>query len=227
MSLYGIRSRRSRRSSTSRPSGVWLACLDDKPVGCVLLRKMPSIPFAGECKRLYVQPAARGHRIADKLMDALEEFARSRGLRWIYLDSHDGLKTAIALYRRRGYVPCERLQRQSSGDSLPPQRPLLEARSSRWLALVFRRDQRERHAKGYTRQEVAAPRVVSRSGRTKSLTDSAPAPERRIDPPSLRSLLLSGIPAPCPARVSTRIRIGFVPPCAPCSAAVYLKLCAG
>jgi DNA-binding MarR family transcriptional regulator/GNAT superfamily N-acetyltransferase len=89
-------------------SGVWLACLDDKPVGCVLLRKMPSIPFAGECKRLYVQPAARGHRIADKLMDALEEFARSRGLRWIYLDSHDGLKTAIALYRRRGYVPCER-----------------------------------------------------------------------------------------------------------------------
>jgi DNA-binding MarR family transcriptional regulator/GNAT superfamily N-acetyltransferase len=89
-------------------SGVWLAYLEDKPVGCVLLRKMPSIPFAGECKRLYVQPAARGHRIADKLMDALEEFARRRGLRWIYLDSHDGLKTAIALYRRRGYIPCER-----------------------------------------------------------------------------------------------------------------------
>ncbi|WP_353069945.1 bifunctional helix-turn-helix transcriptional regulator/GNAT family N-acetyltransferase [Tunturibacter empetritectus] len=89
-------------------SGVWLAFLEDKPVGCVLLRKMTTIPFAGECKRLYVQPAARGHRIADKLMDALEEFARSRGLRWIYLDSHDGLKTAIALYRRRGYVPCER-----------------------------------------------------------------------------------------------------------------------
>jgi DNA-binding MarR family transcriptional regulator/ribosomal protein S18 acetylase RimI-like enzyme len=88
-------------------SGVWLAYLEDKPVGCVLLRKMPSIPFAGECKRLYVQPAARGYRIADKLMDALEDFAQSRRLRWIYLDSHDGLKTAIALYRRRGYVPCE------------------------------------------------------------------------------------------------------------------------
>ncbi|NYF91626.1 bifunctional helix-turn-helix transcriptional regulator/GNAT family N-acetyltransferase [Tunturiibacter empetritectus] len=89
-------------------SGVWLAHLDDKPVGCVLLRKMTSTPFAGECKRLYVQPAARGHGIADKLMDALEEFARSRELRWIYLDSHDGLKTAIALYCKRGYVPCER-----------------------------------------------------------------------------------------------------------------------
>jgi hypothetical protein len=39
--------------------------------------------------------------------------------------------------------------------------------------------------------------------------------------------LLSGIPAPCPARVSTRIRIGFTPPWASCRAAVYLKLCAG
>ena len=89
-------------------SGVWLAYLEDKPVGCVLLRKMTSIPFAGECKRLYVQPSARGYRIADKLLDVQEEFARNRGLQWIYLDSHDGLKTALALYRRRGYVPCER-----------------------------------------------------------------------------------------------------------------------
>ncbi len=39
--------------------------------------------------------------------------------------------------------------------------------------------------------------------------------------------LLSGIPAPCPARVSTRIRIGFGPDCAACRAAVYLKLWAG
>ena len=89
-------------------SGVWLAYLEDKPVGCVVLRKMTSVPFAGECKRLYVQPSARGHGIADKLLDAQEEFARSKGLRWMYLDSHDGLKTALALYRRRGYVPCER-----------------------------------------------------------------------------------------------------------------------
>ncbi|WP_433984475.1 GNAT family N-acetyltransferase [Tunturiibacter empetritectus] len=108
MSLYAIHSRQYRRSSTSPPLVCGLAYLEDKPVGCVLLRKMTTIPFAGECKRLYVQPAARGHRIADKLLDAQEEFARSRGLRWIYLDSHDGLKTAIALYRRRGYVPCER-----------------------------------------------------------------------------------------------------------------------
>jgi DNA-binding MarR family transcriptional regulator/GNAT superfamily N-acetyltransferase len=89
-------------------SGVWLAYLDGKAVGCVVLRKLPSIPFAGECKRLYVQPAARGHHIADKLLDAQEDFARSQGLQWIYLDSYDDLKAAIALYRRRGYVSCRR-----------------------------------------------------------------------------------------------------------------------
>lgn len=89
-------------------SGVWLAYLQKKAVGCVVLRKLNSIPFAGECKRLYVQPMARGHRIADKLLDAQEDFARDQGLRWIYLDSYDDLKVAIALYRKRGYVSCKR-----------------------------------------------------------------------------------------------------------------------
>jgi DNA-binding MarR family transcriptional regulator/GNAT superfamily N-acetyltransferase len=89
-------------------SGVWLAYADDEPVGCVVLRKLESIPFAAECKRLYVRPGARGHHIASRLLDAQEDFARGEKLRWIYLDSYDDLKAAIALYRRRGYVPCER-----------------------------------------------------------------------------------------------------------------------
>ena len=89
-------------------SGVWLAYLYDIAVGCVVLRRLSSILFAGECKRLYVQPSARGHRLAGKLLDAQEDFARRQGLQWIYLDSYDDLKTAIALYRKRGYEPCER-----------------------------------------------------------------------------------------------------------------------
>lgn len=89
-------------------SGVWLAYLKEKAVGCVVLRKLGFVPFAGECKRLYVQPIARRHGIADKLLDAQEDFARGKGLRWIYLDSYDDLKVAVALYRKRGYVSCER-----------------------------------------------------------------------------------------------------------------------
>ena len=89
-------------------SGMWLAYLGDEVAGCVVLRKIESIPDAAECKRLYVRPAARGHRIADMLLDAMEPFARTRHLEWIYLDTYDDLKTAIALYERRGYERCER-----------------------------------------------------------------------------------------------------------------------
>jgi DNA-binding MarR family transcriptional regulator/GNAT superfamily N-acetyltransferase len=89
-------------------SGMWLASIGDAVVGCVVLRRLASISLAGECKRLYVRPGARGHRVADRLMDALEEFARREGMRWVYLDTYDDLKPAIALYERRGYRRCER-----------------------------------------------------------------------------------------------------------------------
>ena len=36
-----------------------------------------------------------------------------------------------------------------------------------------------------------------------------------------------GFPPPWPARVSMRIRTGAWPPCAACSVAAYLKVCAG
>jgi DNA-binding MarR family transcriptional regulator/GNAT superfamily N-acetyltransferase len=89
-------------------SGMWLASQGDAVVGCVVLRRLRSIPRASECKRLYVKPAARGNGIADLLLDAQEDFARSQGIDWIYLDSYDDLKTAIALYERRGYERCAR-----------------------------------------------------------------------------------------------------------------------
>jgi GNAT superfamily N-acetyltransferase len=89
-------------------SAIWMAYMDNKVVGCVVLRRLASIPHSSECKRLYVKPTARGHGIADRLMDALEDFASTEGVRWIYLDTYDGLKPAIALYERRGYLRCER-----------------------------------------------------------------------------------------------------------------------
>ncbi len=89
-------------------SGMWVAFLADEVVGCVVLRKLASIPHAAECKRLYVRPAARGNRIADMLLDAMEAFARSKHVKWIYLDTYDDLKTAISLYEKRGYERCER-----------------------------------------------------------------------------------------------------------------------
>jgi ribosomal protein S18 acetylase RimI-like enzyme len=46
--------------------------------------------------------------VANALLDALEGHARREGLRWLYLDSHDRLKAAVALYRKREFVPCKR-----------------------------------------------------------------------------------------------------------------------
>ena len=89
-------------------SGMWLARFRGQVAGCVVLRKLESIAGAAECKRMYVRPAARGNRIADALLDAMEAHARDEGMQWIYLDTYDDLKTAIALYERRGYEGCER-----------------------------------------------------------------------------------------------------------------------
>jgi len=89
-------------------SGVWLAYIGKEVVGCVVLRRLEFMAKSSECKRLYVKPWARGRGIADKLLDAQEMHARKEGLEWIYLDSYDELKTAIALYERRGYERCER-----------------------------------------------------------------------------------------------------------------------
>ena len=89
-------------------SGVWLAYIGKEVVGCVVLRRLEFQPKSSECKRLYVKPWARGRGIADKLLDAQEMHARKERLEWIYLDSYDDLKTAIALYERRGYERCER-----------------------------------------------------------------------------------------------------------------------
>ncbi|MBS1703518.1 MAG: MarR family transcriptional regulator [Armatimonadetes bacterium] len=89
-------------------SGFWVASLGGALVGCVILRPLPSVPNASECKRLYVRPEGRGKRIADRLLTEMEDFAKEVGYEWVYLDTHDGLQAAINLYRKRGYEPCER-----------------------------------------------------------------------------------------------------------------------
>jgi ribosomal protein S18 acetylase RimI-like enzyme len=88
------------------PYGLWLACLDDKVVGCIALR--PLDEHRGEIKRLYVQPEFRGQKLADRLLDALEEAAPGLGYRTLYLDTKDDLHAAIRFYQRRGYTKVAR-----------------------------------------------------------------------------------------------------------------------
>lgn len=76
-------------------------------VGCALLRELPQITSAAECKRLYVLPDHRGAGLASRLMDGLERTAASK-LEWIYLDTGANFTAAQAMYLARGYEACER-----------------------------------------------------------------------------------------------------------------------
>ncbi len=89
-------------------SALWIVYVDDVPAACVVLRPLPSVALAVECKRLYVRPRFRGQGLADPLLDAMEAKAAAGGARWVYLDSKDDLKGALHIYSRRGYQTCER-----------------------------------------------------------------------------------------------------------------------
>jgi ribosomal protein S18 acetylase RimI-like enzyme len=89
-------------------SGVWLAYDDASVVGCIALRPLPKLEQAGEIKRMYVKPEARGQAIAERLLKALEDYAAEAGYRTLYLDTKDDLTTAIRFYQRHGYGACER-----------------------------------------------------------------------------------------------------------------------
>lgn len=89
-------------------SGVWLARDGEEAVGCIALRPLEGFERAGEVKRLYVKPKARGRGIAGLLLDALHQYARDAGYETLYLDSKDDLTDAIRFYRGRGYQECER-----------------------------------------------------------------------------------------------------------------------
>lgn len=89
-------------------SAMWIAYVDETPLGCVILRPLPQIPLSSECKRLYVRPEARGLGLANALMLKLEHHARDQGLAWVYLDTKSDLVAAIKLYRKLGYRACPR-----------------------------------------------------------------------------------------------------------------------
>jgi GNAT superfamily N-acetyltransferase len=89
-------------------SGLWLAIIDDRAVGCVALRQLSAISAAGEVKRLYVQPAFRGRGIAAALYASLENYAAESAYQWLYLDTAANMNAAQRFYATLGYELCER-----------------------------------------------------------------------------------------------------------------------
>lgn len=99
--------------------GQWTALLDGKPVGhAALLRPQPSdgaplilakrdglsLGQMAVLAKLFVAPLARGHSVANRLMDVAEDEARSAEIR-LALDVMAKDRSAISLYQRRGWCP--------------------------------------------------------------------------------------------------------------------------
>ncbi len=61
-----------------------------------------------ELKRLYVRPAFRGSGLGERLVDLIIDDARSLGYRRMLLDTLTPLKSAIRIYRAKGFyeIPC-------------------------------------------------------------------------------------------------------------------------
>lgn len=94
------------------PRGVLLvACQDDEPVAMIALRPLHEACLAeahgakaGEMKRLYVHPSARGHGLARALILRLLDEARSLGYQEIRLDTLPMMGDAQALYAALGFT---------------------------------------------------------------------------------------------------------------------------
>jgi len=60
------------------------------------------VPY-GEVKRMYVDPSVRGQRIAERLLEAIEQALLDDGLGWALLETGSAQHEAVRLYERCGF----------------------------------------------------------------------------------------------------------------------------
>ncbi len=87
------------------PDGrLYLAFVDEKPAGCIALRKLED--GICEMKRLYLNDAARGQGIGKKLIEKLIGDAREIGYKKMRLDTFPPkMGKAVSLYESYGFRP--------------------------------------------------------------------------------------------------------------------------
>ena len=84
------------------PTGTFILAEDaGQYVGCVALHRFSA--EAGEMKRLYVAPAARGHGLGRLLVERIIAIARETGYGSLLLDTLPSMKEAQSLYVALGF----------------------------------------------------------------------------------------------------------------------------
>ncbi|MDE6778008.1 MAG: bifunctional helix-turn-helix transcriptional regulator/GNAT family N-acetyltransferase [Alistipes sp.] len=92
-----------QESIVDRGGEIFVALLDERPVGVVALCRMDDPRYDFELAKLAVSPSARGAGVGMRLCRALIDRARESGGRRIFLESNTRLHAAISLYRRLGF----------------------------------------------------------------------------------------------------------------------------
>lgn len=80
---------------------LYLAYIDNEVAGCIALKRIDKNNC--EMKRLYVKEKYRGKKIASKLVDKIIEDAKFIGYKYMLLDALPFLKSAINLYKQKGF----------------------------------------------------------------------------------------------------------------------------
>jgi DNA-binding MarR family transcriptional regulator/GNAT superfamily N-acetyltransferase len=96
---------------------VWIAELDGRPVGCVMVVR-DEAPATARLRLLLVEPDARGLGIGDRLVSAVVDFARGVGYRDLVLWTNDVLAAARRVYQRHGFVLAAEKPHRSFGKDL-------------------------------------------------------------------------------------------------------------
>ncbi|SDM37335.1 bifunctional helix-turn-helix transcriptional regulator/GNAT family N-acetyltransferase [Streptomyces wuyuanensis] len=96
---------------------VWIAELDGRPVGSVMCVR-DETPATARLRLLLVEPDARGHRLGERLVGAVVDFAREVGYRELVLWTNDVLTAARRIYQRAGFTLVAEKPHRSYGADL-------------------------------------------------------------------------------------------------------------
>lgn len=102
--IYGTPDSEPGTPPSAADTAVFVVAYDDAgtPLGCGGLRELGD--GAGEIKRMYVTPDARGSGAATLVLTTLEEWARDRGWTRLLLETGDRQTAAVRFYTRAGYA---------------------------------------------------------------------------------------------------------------------------
>jgi GNAT superfamily N-acetyltransferase len=84
----------------------WVASQGGVVRGCIGLMHLGRGDF--ELRRMYVEAGARGHGLAQRLLDTLLAWSVANGVKSIYLETNHRWKAAHHIYEKNGFLPVRK-----------------------------------------------------------------------------------------------------------------------